>query len=162
MNYMRIQTRFFEEQVKSLVIRDDPSPMEWEPTQTIPTPHLKDLIDERVQKGIFHYRQSAPPSDPPPIPPPMVITGRQSGRLHESQPTPTPGSAAGPALFATPAPVIHQPAPPAPSAESEGSVDTQFWRGIRRRVRASELQGGQQEAEMETEVAVEQEVAGDG
>ena len=31
-NYMRIQTRFFEEQVKSLVVRDDPSPMDWEPT----------------------------------------------------------------------------------------------------------------------------------
>ena len=55
MNFMRIQTRFFKEQVKSLVIRDDPSPLEWEPTQMIPTPHLKDLIDERVEKGIFHY-----------------------------------------------------------------------------------------------------------
>ena len=144
MNYMRIQTRFFEEQVKSLVIRDNPSPREWEPTQTIPAPHLKDLIDERVQKGIFHYVQSAPPSAPPPIPPLTIIAHRRSARLRETQQTPTAGTAAqaGPVLFATPAPVIHQPAPPAPSTESEGSVDTQFWRGIRRRVKASELQGG--------------------
>ena len=73
MNYMRIQTRFFEEQVKSLVIGDDPSPMEWEPIQTIPTPYLKNLIDESVQKGIFHYLQSAPPAAPPPIQPPTDI-----------------------------------------------------------------------------------------
>ena len=114
MNYIRIQTRFCEEQVKSMVIRDDPSPMEWETTQTIPTQHLKDLIDEPVQKVIFHYRQSAPPSAPPPIPPLTAIPHRRPGHLHDSQQTPTPGTATGPAPFATPAPVIHQPAPPAP------------------------------------------------
>ena len=89
MNYIRIQTRFCEEQVKSLVIREQLSPIEWEPTQTIPTPHLKDLINGRVLKGIFDYLQSAPPSVPTPIPP-MTVCPRRSGSFRDFHRTPNP------------------------------------------------------------------------
>ena len=124
-------TRFFEGQVKSLDIRDDPSPMEWEPTQTITTPHLKDLMVEGVRKGIFHYMQTAPPSAPPPIPPPTAIQYQRSGLLRDSQQTLTPGTSTSPAIFAMPTPVVrppvlHQSVAPAPTAENECSDEAEL------------------------------------
>ena len=116
--------------------------------------------------------QSAPPSAPLPIPPPTVIPHPRSSHLRESQQTRTPGTSAGPALFATPAPVvrppvIHQPVAPAPTAESEGSDEIELWRVVRRRLLAPvgqemELTDEEEVAEMEEGAGEEVEVAGGG
>lgn len=78
-DYIQSQVAFLESQVLDLASRENPAPMDWQPTATIESIDLQKEVDRRVAEGIYHYLSHSTPSVAPPVPP-STIRRKPSGR----------------------------------------------------------------------------------